>query len=76
MSAVVNPEAAPFSLRLNSACGIELGDRIVGPGKVRWQVAEAVIRPMLPVAIVLLQLSWGLALPSVLIMLTEFPLRR
>ena len=62
---------------MNSSRGIELGDWIVGPGKVRCEVAGVVIPlPMLLVAVVLLQLSWGLALPSVLMLLTESPLRR
>jgi hypothetical protein len=65
-------------VKLNSSRGIELGDWIVGPGKVRCEVAGVVMPPlpMLLVAVVLLQLSWGLALPSVLILLTESPLRR
>jgi hypothetical protein len=71
---------SPFSsgVRLNNSRGIELGDRIAGPGRVRWEVAGVVIPPLpvLLVAVVLLQLNWGLALPSVLMLLTESPLRR
>jgi hypothetical protein len=68
---------SPFSsgVRLNNSRGIELGGRIA-PGKMMCEVAGVVIPP-LPVllfAVVVLQLNWRLALPSVLILLTESPL--
>ena len=55
-------------VRLNSSRGMELGDWIVGPGKVRCEVAGVVMQPpILLVAVVLLQLNWGLALPSIVL---------
>lgn len=76
MSAVVNPKAVlPFPQVCSR--GMELGDWIAGPGKVRCEVASVIITPLpvLPFAVVVLQLSWGLALLSVLILLSESPLR-
>ena len=76
MSAVVNPKAVLPFLQVCS-CGMELGDWIAGPGKVRCEVAGVIITPppVLPFAVVVLQLSWGLVLLSMLVLLSESPLR-
>jgi hypothetical protein len=51
--------------------------KIAAPGRARCEVASVAISPlpMLLVAIVLLQRNWGLALPSVLMLLTKSALR-
>jgi len=61
-------------VRLNNPHGIELGDRIAGPGKVRWEAAGMVIHP-LPVLLVVIMLL-QLALLSVPMLLTESSLRQ
>jgi hypothetical protein len=48
------------SVRLNSAHGIELEDRIVELGKVRREVRGVFI----PLRLFALMLNWGLVLPS------------
>jgi hypothetical protein len=71
---------SPFSsgVTLNSSRGINLRNYIAGPGKVRCEVAGMVISSLhvLLFAVVVLQLNWRLALPSVLVLLNKSPIRR
>lgn len=69
------------SIKLSRSDGIELGDKITGPESVTCELAGLVTPPapsmlLLVVAVDRLQLNCGWALLSVLMLLTDWPLRR